>query len=253
MLPQTAHRPWPLPEKPWAMAQTWSELLFMHWPLKPEVLRPLIPAALTPDTFDGEAWIAVVPFHMSHVHPRLLPAVPWLSFFPELNVRTYVKAGGKAGVYFFSLEAANPLAVSIARSLYRLPYFNAAMRCQKLPSGEVHYRSDRTHRGAPTAGFSGRYRPVEAVKLTTPGSLEHWFSERYALYTTDRTGGVYRGEIHHVQWPLQRAEADIERNTMTAGHGITLPDVPPLLHYADRIEVAVWPLEGVSQDRQAAG
>jgi uncharacterized protein YqjF (DUF2071 family) len=245
------HRPWPLPQAPWVMNQSWHDLLFAHWPIPVETMRRLVPAALEVDTFDGWAWIGVVPFRMSNVYPRYTFAMPWLSAFPELNVRTYVRATGdtpeqaKAGVYFFGLEAANPLAVAIARISFKLPYFYAEM--QLVESGAtIHYRSRRIHRGAPPAQFAGRYRPTGAVYQSTPGTLEAWLTERYCLYTVNRRQRALRGEIHHLPWPLQPAEAEIEINTMAQAAGIELPDRPPLLHFARRLDVVVWPLHQVS-------
>lgn len=234
------HRLYPVSKGPWVMTQAWNELLFAHWPLRAEKLRALIPSALTLDTFEGEAWIGVVPFNMSQVHPRSVPSVPWLSQFPELNVRTYVMFQGFPGVYFFSLDAANPVAVALARTLFRLPYFNAAMRSQRIID-TIDYRSHRTHRGAPPADFRALYRPVSPVFYARPGSLEHWLTERYYLYTVAGRN-VFRGDIHHGLWPLQQAEMEVISNTMTIGHGIELPDTAPLLHYASLQEVLIWPL-----------
>ena len=163
ILTQTSHRPWPKPSGPWIMLQSWHDLLFAHWPIPIEQMRALIPAQLALDTFAGSAWVGVVPFRMSGVRPRGFPALPWLSAFPELNVRTYVRSrdpqNPKPGVYFFSLEAANPLAVWIARTTFRLPYFNADMHCHDDGS-QIDYRSMRTHHNAPPARFVGRYRPT---------------------------------------------------------------------------------------------
>ncbi len=237
----TAHRPWPLPRGPWVMAQRWQELLFAHWPLAPEAIRPLLPRALELDTYEGQAWLGIVPFRMSGVRPRLLPAAPWLSAFPELNVRTYVTLDGKAGVYFLSLDAGNPVAVALARGWFHLPYYNATMRCQRTGSsdGEIAYASSARHGGRP-AVLRARYRPTGAVFAAEPGSLAHWLTERYCLYTTTRAGALLRGEIHHAQWPLQPAEWEVEADTMAASHSIALPDTPPLLHYAALQEVLVW-------------
>lgn len=248
------HRPWPLPRGPWIMAQRWHDLLFAHWPIAVETLRPLVPPQLELDTFDGETWVGIVPFRMSGVRPRHILALPWLSAFPELNVRVYVRATdsharekiAKPGVYFFSLEAANPVAVSIARRVFRLPYFRAHMRFRELPSGTIDYRSYRTHRDAPSAEFVARYAPSAETDRARPGSLAAWLTERYCLYTTDRRGRVYRGDIHHRQWPLQPAEAEIEVNTMARAAGLTLPDCAPLLHFSRRLDVAVWPLQRVT-------
>lgn len=242
LLQQLAHRPWPLPAGPWVMGQRWRELLFAHWPLDPEVLRPMIPPGLTLDTWEGQAWIAVVPFRMTDVAPRFCPSVPWLSAFPELNVRTYVRYQDKPGVWFFSLEAANPVAVRIARQVFHLPYMDARMAC--LREGDaVRYRSHRTHAGEPPADLRMRYRPTGSVYLSRPGTLEHWLTERYCLYSQAPNGTLYRGEIHHAPWPLQPAEAEWELNTLGQCHGLRLPDTEPLLHFARDIAVVVWPLQ----------
>jgi uncharacterized protein len=219
------------------MKQTWHDLLFAHWPLPPVVLRALVPAQLTLDTFDGECWIGVVPFRMSGIRARALPPLPGFSRFPELNVRTYVTQGGKPGVYFFGLDAANLPAVWAARASYHLPYFHAAMTSREQ-NGSIHYAS-RRHQGS--AEFRGSFRPVGEVRLPDKGYIEHWLTERYCLYTTQR-GHLYRGEIHHPPWPLQDAEAELEANTMANAAGISLPPSKPLLHFARHQEVLIWPL-----------
>jgi uncharacterized protein YqjF (DUF2071 family) len=220
------------------MTQTWHDLLFAHWPLPPQVLRPLVPAQLPLDAYEGQCWVAVTPFHMRNVRPRALPAIPGFSSLPELNVRTYVKRENKPGVYFFSLDAGILSAVFAARSFYRLPYYYARMKVGVGGNG-IRYHSVR--RVPANAEFRGGYRPAAPVQPRPPGSLEHWLTERYCLYTT--TGrSTFRAEIHHVPWPLQDAEAEIEVNTMAGAAGITLPDVPPLLHFSRKLEVLVWPL-----------
>lgn len=244
ILRTTAHREYPLQTGPWVMTQIWHELLFAHYPLSPAVLRPLIPSLLEIDTFEREAWVGIVPFHMSHVRPRGFPAIRGLSAFPELNVRTYVKHNGKPSVYFFSLDAGNPIAVALARSLFHLPYFNAHMSSKRVDA-TIHYASHRTHKGAPLADYIAAYRPIAPVVYSTPRSLEHWFTERYSLYTVVQSHRLYRGEIHHVQWPLQKAELDITIDTMAQSHGIILADTAPLLHYSERQEVLIWPLRRI--------
>ena len=245
ILNTVGHRLYPIAKGPWVMTQAWNELLFAHWPLRPEALRSFLPPALTLDTFEGEAWVGVVPFHMSQVHPRSIPSLPWISQFPELNMRTYVNVQGLPGVYFFSLDAANPVAVAIARTLFRLPYFNATMHSQRLID-TIDYRSQRTHSGAPAAEFRALYRPIAPIAYANPGSLEHWFTERYYLYTV--AGNIiYRGDIHHGRWPLQQAELEIISNMMASSQGIQLPDTAPLLHYANLQEVLIWPLQRVTQ------
>ncbi|HEY6465660.1 MAG TPA: DUF2071 domain-containing protein [Candidatus Acidoferrales bacterium] len=219
------------------MKQIWHDLLFAHWPVSVAAMQVLVPAQLTLDIFDGQCWVGVVPFRMSGIHRRGLPPVPGLSRFPELNVRTYVTYGGKAGVYFFSLDAANLVAVHAARTFYHLPYFHAAMSSQEC-EGTIHYASRR--RGI-AAEFCGSYRPTSDVRLRDKGSIDRWLTERYCLYTMHR-GQVYRGDIHHQPWPLQDAKADFETNTVAAEAGIFLPDTAPLLHFARRLEVLIWPV-----------
>jgi uncharacterized protein len=239
MISDTAHRPWPLAQQPWIMRMNWHDLLFMHWPVGGEALRRYIPPQLAIDTFDGSAWIGVVPFRMSGVVPRLIPALPYVSAFPEINVRTYVSAEGKPGVWFFSLDAANPIAVETARNVFHLPYYNARMSCQADQDG-IRYSSIRTHRAAAPAMFRGQYWPTGPAYLATPGTLESWLTERYCLYAANRRGTIWRSDIHHRQWPLQPAQAEIEHNSMTDQIGLALPGITPLLHFARRLDVVAW-------------
>jgi hypothetical protein len=219
------------------MQQTWNDLLFAHWPIAPEIMRPLVPSVLPLDMLGGECWLAVTPFHMTGVRPRWMPPLPGASAFPELNVRTYVTYGGKPGVYFFSLDAGSRLAAWAARMTYHLPYFHSQMSVADR-NGWVQYDSVRT-RGTE---FHGKYRPVSPVRLRDQGALEYWLTERYCLYTLIGDS-VYRAEIHHAQWPLQDAVCEISANTMPAAAGIKLPEVNPLLHFAKRLEVLIWPLK----------
>jgi hypothetical protein len=239
MFNETAHRPWPLPVAPWLLSQSWHHLLFAHWPLPPDSLRPLIPGGLELDTFEGQAWVGVVPFDIRTFKLRAIVPLPFMPAFPEINVRTYVVADGKPGVWFFSLDAANALAVSGARTVYHLPYFNAEMSVRT--QGEtVIYSSQRKHHNAPPAEFQATYRPIGPIYRSQPGALDYWLTERYCLYAADRRGRLYRGDIHHRPWPLQPAEAEIAPNSMALAHGIQLPDTAPLLHYARRLDVALW-------------
>jgi uncharacterized protein len=237
------YRPYPAPTAKPVMYQRWHDLLFMHWPVAIDALRPHIPTSLEIDTFEDQAWLAVVPFRMSHIYPRGLFPVPWLSAFEELNVRTYVLRDDKPGVWFFSLDAANPVAVSIARNWFKLPYFNAAMKCAEDGQG-ISYSSRRTHHNAPGCNFVGAYKPVADVAIPKVGSLEYFLTARYCLYTADKTGRVYRGEIDHQPWPLQIADAKVDINTMAEPIGVKLVG-EPLLHFSKRIDVKVWGLERI--------
>lgn len=235
---ETTHRPYPMPDGPWIMTQSWHDLLFAHWPVAVDQLRPIVPPVLELDLFDGQAWIGIVPFRMTNVAPRGMPALPWLSAFPELNVRTYVTAGNHPGVYFFSLDAANPLAVIAARTLFKLPYFRARMQADRV-DGVVDYASTRI--GAPAAAFSACYWPAGPGIEPQPGTLEYFLTERYCLYTANRSR-VYRVDIHHPPWSLQPAEGEIRVNTMAEAAGIRLPPGRPLLHYARRQDTVAFPL-----------
>lgn len=218
-----------------AMYQRWERLLFAHWRVDASVIRQMLPSGLSLDLCDGEAWVAVTPFEISRLRLRGLPPLPGASHFPELNVRTYVTAGGKPGVWFFSLDAASVIAVFFARRLYNLPYFHARMACVRR--GEtVSYRSDRT--GETRAEFLADYAPVDEPFRASSGSLEEWLTARYRLYASDgRT--LWRAEIEHDPWTLRRARAEILRNTMADSAKIPLAG-EPLLHYSEALDVRVW-------------
>lgn len=226
------------------MAQTWDDLLFAHWRCPADALKERLPERLEPDTFDDEAWLGVTPFRLAALRLRGTLLLPLLSSFLELNVRTYVRAGKKPGVWFFSLDAANELAVEMARRLYKLPYFRARMSA--VHAGEwIEYSSRRRDVVGEPAAFEGRYRPAGEVFHPRPGSLEEFLTERYCLYATDERGRLHRAEIHHPPWSLQQAEAEIETNTM-APPGIEVEGAEPLLHFAARQDVVVWALEPVA-------
>jgi len=237
---EVAHRPWPIPGGRWIMTQSWHDLLFAHWPIDADALRRRIPAGLELDPFEGQVWVGIVPFRMTNVAPRGVPAVPWVSAFAELNVRTYVRVGSKPGVYFFSLDAANPVAVGIARTMFDLPYYWATMDVT-TDAGWVRYSSRRAATDRAEAAFVGRYRPTGPVFAPQPGSLDYFLTERYCLYTVNDAFALRRLEIHHPPWALQAAEATLEVNTMADAAGIRLPSMAPLLHFAKRQDMVAWP------------
>jgi uncharacterized protein len=239
---QTAHRPWPLPEGSWLQGQTWRDLLFAHWPLPVERLRRVVPPELPIDTFDGTAWLGIVPFRITGLRLRGMPPLPPVSRFLETNVRTYTTVDGRPGIWFLSLDAASRLAVAGARLTYHLPYFHARMAAT-TEAGAIHYR---TARSAAPASLDVIYRPIGDEFQPAPGTLEHFLTERYRLYTLDRRRRVAAADIHHAPWRLQPAAAEITENTMTAPYGVALPGPPPLLHFAARQDVVVWALRRVS-------
>ena len=238
-LEQLAHRPWPLPQRGWTMGQTWEDLLFAHWRVRVEAIRPHVPPRLEIDTHDGSAWVGITPFRVTGLRLRGMLPLPGMSSFLELNCRTYVTIDGKPGIWFFSLDASSQLAVEAARRTYRLPYFRARILFGR--HGEwIDYECARTEE--PGRVWNGRYRPTGAVFNAEPGSLEWFLTERYCLYTTDERGVLQRADIHHAPWPLQAAECAIELNTISR---VDVPPDEPLCHFARRQDVVIWSIEPV--------
>ncbi len=222
------------------MGQTWTDLLFAHWPLEPDDVRRVVPEELSLDTWDGKAWVGVTPFRVQGVRLRGFPPPPIVSRFPELNVRTYVSLDGKPGLYFLSLDAGSRLAVGAARRSFRLPYFHARMSIQH---GElVGYRSERRSPDGPPASFRGEYGPLEEEELAGGPLLARWLAERYCLYVIDEERRPLRGDIHHPPWPLEPAWAVIAENSMGEPFGFDLGG-DPLLHLAKRQDTLIWPPE----------
>ena len=235
---QIDHRPWPLPERPWALQQRWSDLLFLHWEIEAEALRHLIPAALEIDLFDGTAWIAVVPFSMQGVAPRGCPQPSFLCDFPEINVRTYVKRHDRPGVWFFSLDVPNQLPVWIAHALFHLPYFKAEMDVANGPDG-TRYQSRSRNRA-----FKARYRGGSRFEPRAD-SFERWATERYCLYSASSAGRIYRAHVQHPIWPLQQADLEIQENTML--HDFPIGPSHPSVLFAKRLSVVAWMPEKLSE------
>ncbi len=216
----------------------WHDLCFLHWRVEPELLAPLLPPPLVLDTFDGAAWLGVVPFLMSDVSPRMIPRVRRVADFGELNVRTYVTAGGKPGVWFLSLDAGGRLAVRVARAAFNLPYHDASIALQR-DGDTFHYTSARDDARSGAVELDVRYRPTGPPVRSEPGSLEYYLVERYCLYAANRRGHTRRQEVDHVPWPLQPATAEIARCSVTAPFGIPL-EGPPMAHFSASLDVVAW-------------
>lgn len=241
-LSQIEHRPWRVPEERWRWRQSWCDLLFAHWPISVESMRAGIPRGLEVDTYDGEAWISVVPFRMSGVTRRMIPPIPGISEFPELNVRTYVTAGGKPGVWFFSLDAASRFAVWAARRYFHLPYHHSRMKME-CRQGRFDYSSLRSRGGG--GEFVGSYSSGADLPRAQRGSLDHWLTERYCLYCEGPRGELMRVEVHHRPWELQGVEVDIRDNTLLRRFGITDGTSPRLAHFSKRTDVVTWSLQRI--------
>jgi uncharacterized protein YqjF (DUF2071 family) len=243
-LDHRAHRPWEIPERSWLMGQSWLDLLFAHWRVDRAALERVVPPQLPIDEIDGSAWIGVTPFEVRALRLRMSAPAPFLSSFPELNVRTYVTVAGKPGIYFLSLDAGSRLAVEAARRAYRFPYFRADMRIER-DGEEVRYLSSRRVDGdGPAASLEATYRPEGPEFNAAPDSLDWKLIERYCAYTLDTSGAVLRAEIHHPPWGLRAARADIAAEGMTRPFDISLAG-EPLLHLARAQDVVIWPHERV--------
>jgi uncharacterized protein YqjF (DUF2071 family) len=226
--------------------QWWGKLLFMHWPVAPSALRPLVPPQLSIDTFDGQAWVGVVPFTMWGVRPYFGPPVPGLNSFHELNVRTYVHHRGVPGVWFMSLDINNAVAKWGGRNFFFLPYHNAEIRLRQ-EGRTIKYHSRRTSEDAPPAAFDAAWTIGERLPEAEPDSLEFFLTERYCLYAVQREQ-LFRCRVFHEPWPLAAAEVSSCEETMLEAAGLDAPGGAPLLHYAEELKVDIWPLTRVEQD-----
>jgi uncharacterized protein YqjF (DUF2071 family) len=222
------------------MRMSWEHLAFLHWRVSPDWLAARLPRGLEVDCHEGSAWLGVVPFFMTHVRPRGWPGLPTTRNFLELNLRTYVTREGRAGVWFFSLDADSWLSVRGARMGFHLPYFDADMDASV--TSDVAYRSERVHAGASPGRFRAVYRPDGGVFRSRPGSLEHWLTERYRLYATRADGTLYRGEIHHRPWPLQSAVAEVRENTLGVLIEAEMGLNPEHVMFARSLDVVAWAL-----------
>ena len=244
---KTSHSPRPLPSGRWQMTQRWNDLLFAHWPVSSAQIEALLPEGLEPDVFQGSAWLGVVPFWLDRIKMRGFPSIPGMRNFHDLNVRTYVRDvhTGTPGMYFFSLDATNLVAVTVAHTFFHLPYHWEEMRLDQRSEREFSFYSRRRFTKHPVV-FQARYRglgPTRKVVEARRGSLEFFLMERSSLFTRNREGQATRSSLHHVPWPLEDAEAEIEQNGLAEAIGIHLPNLNPVLHYSRRLAVYIWPAE----------
>ena len=228
--------------RPWVIRMRWLDLLFAHWPVDPAPLERLIPPGLELDRFEDQAWLGIVPFTMDDVAPRGVPAPGRFGTFPELNVRTYVRRRddpADRGVWFLSLDAFSWSTVWGSRRFFHLPYVHARMTSRRS-GDEIRYESERDDRAWPAVRFSARYRPTGPVAPAERGSFDEWSTNRLKLFSVDSRRRLIRGDIGHPPWPLQPAEGEIDAAALAASHGIALPDDPPRLRFARRLDVHGW-------------
>jgi Uncharacterized conserved protein len=211
---------------------TWRDGLFVHWPVDPGVVADTLPERLSVATYEGDAYLGVVPFLMTDIRPR---GSPIGRSFPELNLRTYVDGPNGRGVYFYNLDASDPVGVAVARRVFALPYYRARMRVDRDGDG-ICFASDRTHQDAPSAGFDATYEPVGEAFTPEPGSREAFLLENYRFYAAGRR--LYCGEIAHEPWTLRAATVDIRTNTLFEANGFDRPERDRLVHYAEPIDVS---------------
>ncbi|WP_051681372.1 YqjF family protein [Virgibacillus alimentarius] len=242
ILQTTKHREFPTPKLPWVMTQKWEHVLFIHWPVPKKILREHVPSILDIDTYDGKAWIGVLPFEVSDVRIRGLPRIPFYNSLLEVNVRTYVKYNGISGTYFFSLDA-NKLAIVLGARMLTLPYKNAAIKIKK--SSHIEFLCKRRELKINPAIFQASYKPLtKSYSNAIPGTLAHWLIERYRLWTV-KGKTLYQGDIHHKPWSLSPVTAEIKRHTLINFLSESSCSSPPVVHYSLAQRALIWPLRKI--------
>jgi hypothetical protein len=242
-----SNRPRPLPPGRWAATQRWNDLLFAHWPIPAGQMAALLPPGLEVDIYQGMAWLGIVPFWLDRIRFRGLPFISSNRHFPDLNLRTYVREPQTktSGIYCFSMDASSLMAVTVAQIGYQLPYYWAEMHMEQRSECEFSFYSRRRMRHLPVV-FHARYRslgPSARLAEGHAGSFESFMTERNCLYSMSRSGQLQRASIHAISWPLEEAEAEIEYNSLAGSINLSLPAVPPVLHYARRLALYLWPAE----------
>ncbi|KKI92857.1 hypothetical protein WQ54_06630 [Bacillus sp. SA1-12] len=244
LLNDIIHRPFPLPSKKYIMRQTWRNLLFLHWPIPIEKLRPHIPSALQIDTFNGSAWLGIILFVIDGIFPFGVSSLSLTPRFPEINVRTYVKCNGKPGIYFMSIDVGNWASLKIAKKWYRLPYHSAEISFRK--EGQTfHCQSRRKGYEHTPIVFKSKYVPISGVYFPKEGTLDHWLTERYCLFSSHNGINIYCGEIHHRPWPLQKAEIELGINTLFTPYQFDLSGVNPIAHFSTGVDSLMWNIKKI--------
>lgn len=235
-------RPRTSPEGPWFLKMKWRDVLFLHWPVPAETIQPHLPDCLDVETFDGSAWLGIVPFRMSGVRPRFLPSVSFLSNFPEINIRTYVTDGDASGVWFHSLDTSSWLSVKVARWAYSLNYYHASMSVRQQ-NQRILYESHRSERESGRFDFEGWYELARSLD-GEPNELQTFLTERYYLFSQDNAGQVYRGRVGHRPWDLREANYEV-RELAVEGHPSPPDEQPESVLYSPGLSVWAWSPEPV--------
>lgn len=233
-----------VPTRPWLWSQHWLDLLFAHWQVSAEALRPHVPSALEIDTWNGLAFVSAVAFRMDHIRPRGLPSLGWFSRFLELNLRTYVIYRGEPAVYFLSIHASKRVAVLLARCFTPLPYVFAHMRCRREAAGGFRYDSERCSANGDIV-FKTDFAPTGAAPETVSESLDTWLLERYCLYADDARGNLFRAVVQHRRWTYQPISGTISANTLGHPFGLDLTRPPDQVHFSPGVRAVIWPFRAV--------
>ena len=256
LLYSVEHRPWLPPNSQWLISQSWNDLLFAHFAIDPPALRRLVPDALTLDLYDGVAWLTISPCCTSHMRPSGIPPVPGLSFFPQVNLRTYVTLQGKPGILYFSVDAANLSVVWFARTFFRMQFWHSAIQvsgatiqARASQDRSIYFRSSRLNgRATHPSELDVVYAPEGNSWRARRGSLDEFLTERYCVYSWNRRT-YYRTEVHHQPWLLQRASVEIRTNSIADSLGLTLPATPDLCHFSRSLKMLAWAPEGIRLSR----
>ena len=244
MMKKQDHRSWPVPSKNWIMRQTWKNVFFAHWPILPERLRSSIPSSLDIDTYQQMAWLGVVIFEIEGIYFRGLSPISVVFRFPEVNLRTYVQHKGKPGVFFLSLDVGNWASLAISKRWYHLPYCKAKISYRK-EGNTFHCQSVRNGNSNNPITFKGSFTTDLRSYFPEEGTIDHWLTERYCLYSLDRKGNIYCGDIHHKPWSLQKAQAVLSNNTLPAPFGIDISEDEPILHFSKGLDALFWNIKKI--------
>ncbi len=253
---RTSQRPRPLPTGRWAMTQRWNDLLFAHWRVPAAAIAPFLLDGLQPDTFQGSAWIGILPLWVDRFNFRGVPSIPGAGSFPELHLRTYVhdQRTNSPGIFHLTVDIGNLMAAAATRLVGGVPCNWAEMRLNQRTEREFSFYSRRRFVSQPVV-FNTRYRglgPTRRLAEIRSGTLEYFFTERYCIFTRNHAGQAMRASIHTVASPLEDAEAEIERNDLPGALGLQVSDPEPVLHYSRRLAVYIWPAELLEPARRRA-